>query len=140
MDCQLNDINSVKLVIITKNQANAIDPYGSSLLMKASMLGFVETVQYLITIGADVNYQCQLGWSPLLYACFNRKYDIIKILVENGANVNTKHIDGFSPLMAIMINTMDNDATDILYYAYTQSELLKKKQENLIKNTQNIQS
>jgi len=59
-------------------------------------------IEYLLTIGADINYQDQYGNSPLLYACYYNNQDIIILLLKYGANVN-------------IIDIYNNSAMDMAY-------------------------
>lgn len=54
--------------------SNYADPDdGVTPLMIASMLGFVEILDILISSGADLNAQdTKNGWTPLMYAVFHR--------------------------------------------------------------------
>lgn len=51
-----------------------------------------EIVQYLISLGADVNYGGKDELTPINEAVMAESLDIIKILMENGARIETDHI------------------------------------------------
>lgn len=110
--CEKGNIQFVKESIsngIKVNQkANQGKFSGKSALMVASMKGKKEIVRYLITIGADINYQEDAtgslkrqafdGFTALLYAADSDQEEVVKILVNNGANVNLKSKSGISAL------------------------------------------
>ena len=41
----------------------------------------------------DINIKDYNGWTPLRYACYHGKLEIIKYLIKQGANVNIKNKD-----------------------------------------------
>lgn len=58
------------------------------LIMVAAEAGSVESVKYLISQGADVNYHDNHGISPLLLAVVRKNLEIIKLLLDAGADAN----------------------------------------------------
>lgn len=63
----------------------------------------IEAVKKLLTAGADINEQVEVGgagiMTPLLAACFYRYEDMAKLLISKGADVNVKTSRGETPLM-----------------------------------------
>jgi len=58
----------------------------------------IETVEFLLAHGANINEKDRYGSTPLLIA-INRPYlQLVDLLIKNGANVNAKDIDGKTPL------------------------------------------
>lgn len=70
-----------------------------TLLHKASYLGNLEIVKYLVEQGSDINHIFdETLATPLHYAASNNKLDVVKYLIEKGANVNHKDKDGNTPI------------------------------------------
>ena len=44
----------------------------------------------LVRQGADVNKTQPNGWTPLLFALYNRNFELSRLLVEKGADVNAR--------------------------------------------------
>jgi ankyrin repeat protein len=61
---------------------------GNTLLCAASEFGQTEIVNYLLTIGANVNVPNSYGMAPIFVACRNNKTEIVKYLLSAGANCN----------------------------------------------------
>jgi len=61
-------------------------------------------VQYLIDHDADVNYQCEKGYTALMIATKNNDVRMVNLLVANGAKVNIKDNQEMSALVIACIN------------------------------------
>lgn len=87
-------LNVVKYLLeqgVNKDNVNSIKTRGgTSLLMEMSMLGLIDSVKYLLNIGANVNFTAPYGWTALMFATLNQHTNIVKLLVEAGANVNAQ--------------------------------------------------
>lgn len=115
MEFNLYDINECRKYINSKEKANAVHTDGSSLLMLACINGKFDVVQFLLSLGADVNYvEPQCGYTCLMYACINRHVKIIELLIEYKANVNAKQKEGWTPIMFVMINKNTDDLRNYL--------------------------
>lgn len=53
----------------------------------------------LINGGINVNYKPENGWSPLMWAAWNKQKEIVQILLDNGADVNDKSNVGWTALI-----------------------------------------
>src|SRR6185436_4680928 len=76
---------------------------GLTPLLLAARQGYTESVQALLTAGADVN-QLSAGdkTSPLLIATINGHFDVAKALLDRGANPNLAGENGATPLYAAL--------------------------------------
>jgi uncharacterized protein len=76
---------------------------GFTALHYAAREGHLETAQFLLDNGADIN-QASGGdqSSALLVAAINGNYDVAKMLVERGADPNLLSDDGAGPLFATL--------------------------------------
>lgn len=74
----------------------ASDPAGSTLLHHAAGFGTLETLQWLVDSGADVNVKNKLGATPLHWAAPDEAK--VRLLLARGAAVNAKLGDGRTPL------------------------------------------
>ncbi len=74
-------------------------------------------VSDLILKGANINTRQPDGWTPLLFAVFNKNFELAKLLIEKGADVNAQDYHaGISVLMRAV------DSGDINFINY----LIKK--------------
>lgn len=75
-------------------KVNRFDEYGwGTPLYQAAFVGDVDTVKYLLSIGADVNKGNEHGKTPLHVAAAaesERALELVKILVTHGADVNAR--------------------------------------------------
>ena len=74
-------------MIVTILSAKAVDFVGETLLHFAAKAGNLQTVQFLLGQGADVNAASRGGFTPLYLAVGNDNIDVAKLLLEKGANL-----------------------------------------------------
>lgn len=60
--------------------------------------GYLDTVEFLLDAGADVNAIVADGKDALGLAIFNGHYDLATLLIDRGSNVNQADARGFTPL------------------------------------------
>jgi uncharacterized protein len=75
-----------------------LDREGRSDLHYAARDGDLQSVQKLVTAGADVNLQDKMGWTPLHFAAQARSEVVTKHLLEHGASVEIEDAYGNTPL------------------------------------------
>lgn len=56
---------------------------------KAIMLGKIDLVKQMISLGEDINGKC-LGKTPAMYAARYNRAEILKLLIDNGADLSIK--------------------------------------------------
>jgi ankyrin repeat protein len=74
-----------------------------ALLISSAILGDTDTVDRLIQLGVDVNCRGIDGGTPLGFATFARRYDVVRLLLEHGADPNKRSADGQPPLFQAVL-------------------------------------
>jgi ankyrin repeat protein len=74
------------------------DDATNSVLNVAAELGHTDTVQFLVSQGADVN-RMHKYYTPLMDAIFAKDIDSVRCLVAHGANVNAVTGDDNTPVL-----------------------------------------
>jgi ankyrin repeat protein len=79
---------------------------GNSPLLYAVNFGKIETVEFLLSRGADINIQNLAGDTPITKAIYKNDTDMVKYLISKGANVVfDENNRGFTPLgVAFLLN------------------------------------
>lgn len=75
----------------TNINLNIQNKYDYTVLMRASALGNIEIIKFLIRSGADVNFRNKNGFTALMTATEHGKIDVVKLLIEAGADLNIKN-------------------------------------------------
>ena len=76
---------------ININDLNALNEYGSTALMAASLYGDIGTVKALIKVGANVRARGKYGYTALHEAAGEGHTEIVTTLIDAGANVNAEN-------------------------------------------------
>lgn len=63
-----------------------------------------EMIQFLISVGSDVNYTTKDGFTALMSAAERGNTQAVVLFIKNGANVNYQAPNGFTSLMSAAIN------------------------------------
>jgi ankyrin repeat protein len=92
------DAAAVKALLARGVDANSQNTLGMSALQIAAAVGNMEMVQTLLAAGADVNHASVYG-TPLTFAAFDSRPEIVKLLLEKGATVSAGRPDQITPLM-----------------------------------------
>ncbi|XP_057651338.1 caseinolytic peptidase B protein homolog [Diorhabda carinulata] len=112
-------------------------------LFKACLFGLTHEVETLLKKGIDVNKRHNLGWTPLLVATVNGRYEVTEYLLKMNADPNlsdnyvnpnrTANEKGMHPIEVLMIrdeefsNSLNNKATFLgftpLHYAVLTDNL-----------------
>jgi ankyrin repeat protein len=87
--------------------------------------GDLETVQKLITRGADVNEKSK-GMTPLMYAAKFNRTEIMKLLIAHGAKLKTKSDKNMTALKYAQLHGA-KDAEAILVKALADAKAAKKR-------------
>lgn len=66
-------------------------PSGDPPLCLAAFLYNREVIEWLLWLGADVNAQSSIGYTPIFDAICNDDVDVLRCLIHAGANVNIQN-------------------------------------------------
>ncbi|XP_024147251.1 myotrophin [Oryzias melastigma] len=87
------DLDEVKMKLKTKEDANRLLESTGYPIHFVSDFGHKDVLEYLISIGADVNAKDKYGMTPLLSACYENHVACVKLLLEKGADKRIKGPD-----------------------------------------------
>ena len=103
----------VVVLIGRKAQVGRRSAHGDTAVNFAALNGHLEIVRLLVENGAEVNPA--EGWSPLHYAAFENRSDIIKYLIIKGAHKDALAPNGYTALMLAARGGHVAAATALLY-------------------------
>lgn len=90
-----NDVDTLKSVVEGSNvDINKAGLDGVYPLHRAASSGSLESLQYLVTKGAQLDVRDKDGSSPLDAAVYEGEFDCASFLIEKGASINQIR-DGF---------------------------------------------
>ena len=69
---------------------NALDRYGQTALMLASLYGHLDVVRKLVSVGAKLDCTAKYHLSALMLATLNGRTQIAEILIEAGADTTIR--------------------------------------------------
>lgn len=102
----------VSYLLSRKAAVNARSRYGDSALLAASLKGHTVVAKILLAAGAELNPQ---GWTPLHYAAFEGRVEMVKFLLDKGADKNAVAPNDYTPLMLAVRNGHEDAARALLY-------------------------
>ncbi|PLY09812.1 MAG: hypothetical protein C0625_01040 [Arcobacter sp.] len=126
-----NKIESVKCLLKNGIDYNLADSFGVTALMIAAQNGYLDAINELLRMNANVNDEDYNGYTPIEYAVFNNKYNAYRLLKKYIKDVNRKNKRNLTLLhIAIkaqnyqIISDLFNDknfkiTNEILFYKYT---------------------
>lgn len=100
-------------VLIGRAHVTRISAHGDTALNFAALGGHLEIVKLLVENGAPVSMPT--GWSPLHYAAFENRPEVIKYLITKGAKKDALAPNGYTALMLAARNGHVEAATALLY-------------------------
>ena len=142
-----SNVEVLKKLIASGADIKYKDKYDKTLLHCAALNEHVEILEYVLTLGLDVNVVDNDGWSPLFFAAHsNCNTEILKKLKETGADIHHKlkdkrnilhlaaAINNISVFEYILnlgfdINTSDDEGATPIFYTVSFNynvEVLKK--------------
>ena len=112
-----NRVDEVSLFIASGFMPDAKDKKGIPLLCISARNGHVNTIEFLLRSGAQVDIIAEdRGSTALIDSAMGRHKDAIKTLIDAGADVNIKNGDGQTALI-IVVGAGDTEIVDILVKA-----------------------
>jgi hypothetical protein len=112
-----NKVDEVSLFIAAGFLPDAKDKKGIPLLCISARNGHLNTVEFLLRSGAQVDIIAEdRGSTPLIDSAMGRHKDVIKTLIEAGADVNIKNKDGQTALI-IVVGAGDIEIVEMLVKA-----------------------
>lgn len=107
------NISVVRNMLDIGVDVNAVGLDGWTPLITASCYGQFDVVKLLLESEANVDFRTPLGWTALMYACYNTSsvnIKIAKLLIAYGADVNAQNNNKCTPLsIARECNPKDSD-------------------------------
>jgi hypothetical protein len=82
--------------------AGPINKVKTPKLIKLIRVGNLKKAAKLLKNNADVNVRDERGWTPLMYALFQKNADLINELLLHSADVNAQDNDGITPLLIVL--------------------------------------
>ena len=98
------DIDTVKAFVEAGYDINSSESgdFGSSLLHNAIRYGQMNTFNYLIEQGADIDFIDAVGWTPMMEAIIDSKPEFGRILAQKGADQTIINQKGANAKMLAM--------------------------------------
>jgi hypothetical protein len=94
--------------LVNANDVNTPLTDGRSWLRVALSFYRIDIINYLINLGADVNYRSALWWPIITAAVYDKQPIITKILLKAGAATNYPGVEHYQPLTwAIVMRQYD---------------------------------
>ncbi|WP_432672099.1 ankyrin repeat domain-containing protein [Flavobacterium sp. SM2513] len=109
---------------------NAVNDRGYTPLTLACYRGNTEVAKFLISNGADINYNNDMG-TPLMAAIFKKNNEIAKFLIENKANLNLSDGNRTTALI-YAVNSKNYELVSALVKANVDVELQDGQKKSAI--------
>ena len=94
---------------------NAIDEYGFTPLIEASVVNDIEIAKILIENGADPKLKDSVGGTPLHWAVENHNLDLCRLFLDHGADPNAYN-NSSEPILVKAILREKKDLKELLYH------------------------
>lgn len=109
--CKNNDLTLIKEICIVKEHINVQNEYGWTPLIVCTYNGYIEAVEFLIGIGADITLKNYNGTNVLMYAkeayIKTKKRNLLDFFLELGCSLEEKDYKGKNLLDYINIENID---------------------------------
>jgi len=122
------DITKLKSISGKKTNWNEHDKYHRTALHLASSRAYTEVLEYLLSVGANVNVSDGEGKTPLMKACEISATKAVEVLLKGGAQTNVFDVNHVSPMhIASVIGNVE-----IGYLLYDRDAKIDAKDKNQI--------
>lgn len=101
-------IAPMQALIQTKEDANLVGDNNKTLLMYSVWVGDIQSVELLLTKGADINAQDASGKTALMLAIYKKYNDISLYLINQGANLELVSDDNQTALSLAGVQNKDD--------------------------------
>ncbi len=96
-----NNTDEIKKCLKHGADVNALDEYGNTALMTASLKGYEQAVRLLIEAGANVNIRDNNGRSALMQAVDHASPEVVRQLLAARAEVDARSNSGDTALLSV---------------------------------------
>ena len=105
LDYCIGSLNTIAIAYGLLNNLDIEELDKMTPMIRCGWTGFYHVAKILVEKGAKIESIEGLGYTSLIYACFNGHANIVRLLCEHGADTEHKNYDGFTPLiMAAYMN------------------------------------
>lgn len=131
--CQFGDLELAKVMFSNYNvDINyTSSEYEESVLHKACILGDINMIEWLISVGANIECRSKNGRTSLMLASLYGHVPVIELLISLGADVNAISKSGCTPLSLAASNS-HVDAVEVLIKLGANINQLNEKQQNTL--------
>lgn len=102
----------------------------NELLLKSAITGNIDKAQEALDNGANVNYQSEYGFTPLMCACKHDNKEMITLLMKYNASSLLKNHDNDTARAFVPENKESLDAFDLIVACETNAKLTALIEDN----------
>lgn len=114
-----NELESIRTLIDQGIDVDSVEAngYRRTPLFAAIRENNEKIVQFLISVGADVDFRYVHGEMPLHHVSRSRNLNLAQMLIEAGADVNCRSNDGVTILQIASMDVRDDDGVKLHNYS-----------------------
>ena len=88
----------------------AVRPSGRTALHFSAQFNHIKVVDFLVSVGADINAVDDQGNAPIHHAAMSNNVEIAQVLVDSGADINLENTEGNTPFEV----AVENDSIEVV--------------------------